>query len=44
MNEILADTEGVDYILVYGVTQSEHDQHLMIVLKKLREAQQRKKY
>lgn len=42
MNEILADTEGavclIDDILVYGATQSEHDQRLLIVLKKLREA------
>ena len=39
MNEILADTEGavclIDDILVYGSTQSEHDQCLLTVLKKL---------
>ena len=39
MNEILADTEGavclIDDILVYGSTQSEHDQRLLKVLKKL---------
>ena len=39
MNEILADTEGavcvIDDIIVHGSTQSEHDQCLLTVLKKL---------
>ena len=42
MNEILANTEGavclIDDVLVYGSTQSEHDQCLLKVLKKLSEA------
>ena len=42
MNEILADTEGdvslIDDVLVYGKTQSEHNQRLLTVLKKLSEA------
>lgn len=50
MSEILAHTEGavclIDDILVYRKSQSEHDQRLLTVLKKLNEAgltlQQRK--
>ena len=42
MNEILVNTEGavclIDDVLVYGSTQSEHDQRLLKVLKKLSEA------
>ena len=42
MNKILANTEGtvclIDDVLVYGSTQSEHDQRLLKVLKKLSEA------
>ena len=42
MNEILANTEGavclIDDVLVYGSTQSEHDQRLLTVLQKLSEA------
>jgi len=42
MNEILADMEGavclMDDILIYGKSQSEHDQCLLAVLKKLNEA------
>jgi len=42
MNEILADTQGavclIDDVLVDGSTQSEHDQRLLTVLKKLSEA------
>ena len=42
MNEILANTEGavclIDDVLVYGSTQSEHDQCLLKVLRKLSEA------
>jgi len=42
MNEILANTEGavclIDDVLVYGSTQSEHDQRLITVLRKLSEA------
>ena len=42
MNEILADMEGavclIDDILIYGKSQSEHDQRLLAVLKKLNEA------
>ena len=43
MNKILADTEGavclIDDILVYGKSQSEHDQCLLAVLNKLNEAE-----
>ena len=42
MNQILAGMDGVvcliDDILVYGTTQAEHDQRLMTVLRKIRDA------